>query len=1423
MKPQSTKKSWKANQIEAAVMMQEFQDFGNSNGDPPHPHDSGFPHRHSTCTSSNDVGKGRHQPYPDNKRALMSPNSKRRKTDGGAIRSPLKDVNIPKQGPTASSPLSQPQQQPPPPPQPLTTLNPLRTPPSAFAGIGTPPLFDSNQFLNDLVFTAPLVNSNLITTPLVTPVDSNLKTNDTTPLVTPVDSAISDCDFEAISLALAPAFPDVTTMAGTTQGAHFTNVNTLTHSLDDSVIPTKCSIATMSEKTGKTEKNEKTEGNKKIEQNEDVRYIFDSSNPRFQKKTAFLGRSYSKQGNQFVETPEYILKYLIGKFGPLRDPCPMNPCYDGLTVPWSEKETNFVNPPYKYLAPWLNKAIQERKPAVFLIPFRPHTRYFRDLIYKQATVYILPDLIKFKGYSHRLPIAMCLAVFFSDVSLALPLHLPFYFSDALWPMTTVGLRQGIQHLNDVFGYEFPQAYDQAHVDPKSRTRYTCALISKLSDETVLKTVMSQGLLCPGIKRAKLLLVLPAYFENRVLQGLLSDVELICPFGPNRDLSLGGSKTLSIFPRVILVLSNHKTRHSQKRLPVSNIMWMPNSIGVGIYFATRTDPETTLATTLATTTSATTTTRATTTTPATTTTATTTTPITTTPATTTTTPATTTTATTTTPATTTPAPVPKWGEWRCIRNSDNGFVDTINVDTSRFDVNNVTSYCNAWRSACDLNTAETMDTAQTMDTAETMDTASTETKTCIRCQKALSLDSFSKDGRNTCKPCKRCQQKEKHEADAAAGEQKTCSVCKETKPRNKFHGSKCNTCHHRAKTAKKVQAVKTLEAQTEGNVDVRDLVHQPEKCCQCGNPFHKDRFTFAEGRFKSMCKACFNGKAYYKAYRERQRNKNLAAFLARNAKVAREYRAKRPEVMEAYNAQRRNTLEGRLLSIENYARRRGIFFDPSKKPEFLVNMERPCEVCGHDPILYQDVTDPEAVNETAKNLIELQVTNGLMRIDHKLGFTVDNTLTACKRCNIYRRTVDIPTFLSKANDIAIQHAETEIPSNTPLCTDDGWGAGKTRSGFKHIGKCPKDLDTSLPENCHYCGNEGHGVDRLDSNKPYTPDNAVRACWDCNLIKGDSDYFAFLKHMSAIAGFQADHPIVTESAVAESAIAESTVAESNVAAQTKDALQHGVHPRWKFIAVFDSLNADTLVAVYKSIVDLERVLGVRYLTTQIYRSENGLLLDRWQIEHVTNSEKKELLLAQVSDLRQSDFEILARCSMTGGKASTTAPASTATTTKRPLEAVDQPAKKYNKSSRVFVFDEHQDLKLVAVYRTWAEIEERVGLRNFRATVRTANDGLVYGRYKVDADLVLDSEPDPNDKETFETWIREHKRTRKSVPLSKRKGVNLTPIEGGQIRFFATLSDAAREIGTSTDTRVHVMDFTSAIKSGKPLKGFLVNEVM
>lgn len=42
-------------------------------------------------------------------------------------------------------------------------------------------------------------------------------------------------------------------------------------------------------------------------------------------------------------------------------------------------------------------------------------------------------------------------------------------------------------------------------------------------------------------------------------------------------------------------------------------------------------------------------------------------------------------------------------------------------------------------------------------------------------------------------------------------------------------------------------------------------------------------------------------------------------------------------------------------------------------------------------------------------------------------------------------------------------------------------------------------------CHYCGDPlpkyGHGMDRKDSSKPYSWDNCVPACKNCNFIKKD----------------------------------------------------------------------------------------------------------------------------------------------------------------------------------------------------------------------------------------------------------------------------------------------------------------------------------
>lgn len=70
-------------------------------------------------------------------------------------------------------------------------------------------------------------------------------------------------------------------------------------------------------------------------------------------------------------------------------------------------------------------------------------------------------------------------------------------------------------------------------------------------------------------------------------------------------------------------------------------------------------------------------------------------------------------------------------------------------------------------------------------------------------------------------------------------------------------------------------------------------------------------------------------------------------------------------------------------------------------------------------------------------------------------------------------------------------------------------------------------------CHYCGsapNRQHkiknarvgfiynGIDRVDSNKGYTPKNSVPCCYDCNRTKSDLSHAAFLSYLARLVANQ-----------------------------------------------------------------------------------------------------------------------------------------------------------------------------------------------------------------------------------------------------------------------------------------------------------------
>ena len=117
-----------------------------------------------------------------------------------------------------------------------------------------------------------------------------------------------------------------------------------------------------------------------------------------------------------VQTPTDLYEVLNTEYNFDFDPCPLDPQpkLNGLQVEW--KKSNFVNPPYDKVGPWIEKAIKEaltcRNKSVFLIPFRANTKYFTEMVFKWCTnLYVFSKRIIFEGYTAPLPLLMCIVVF----------------------------------------------------------------------------------------------------------------------------------------------------------------------------------------------------------------------------------------------------------------------------------------------------------------------------------------------------------------------------------------------------------------------------------------------------------------------------------------------------------------------------------------------------------------------------------------------------------------------------------------------------------------------------------------------------------------------------------------------------------------------------------------------------------------------------------------------------------------------------------------------------------------------------------------------------------------------------------------------------------------------------------------------------
>lgn len=61
---------------------------------------------------------------------------------------------------------------------------------------------------------------------------------------------------------------------------------------------------------------------------------------------------------------------------------------------------------------------------------------------------------------------------------------------------------------------------------------------------------------------------------------------------------------------------------------------------------------------------------------------------------------------------------------------------------------------------------------------------------------------------------------------------------------------------------------------------------------------------------------------------------------------------------------------------------------------------------------------------------------------------------------------------------------------------------------------KQFNDIISEPCFYCGGEGFGIDRIDSNKWYFQENCLSCCSMCNRMKSDFNIKQFLEQCNKI---------------------------------------------------------------------------------------------------------------------------------------------------------------------------------------------------------------------------------------------------------------------------------------------------------------------
>jgi hypothetical protein len=247
------------------------------------------------------------------------------------------------------------------------------------------------------------------------------------------------------------------------------------------------------------------------------------------------------------------------------------------------------------------------------------------------------------------------------------------------------------------------------------------------------------------------------------------------------------------------------------------------------------------------------------------------------------------------------------------------------------------------------------------------------------------------------------------------------------------------------------------------------------CTKCGKDF--EMFKTRYGKESLLCTAC-------------------------NANQAKQD-DKRRDRLRNYNHENNQNIQGYFKAYVSSATKRGyeMNIDFETFSELVV---APCYYCGHH--IHQE-------------------TNGIDRVDNSKGYSKENCVTACWKCNKIKYIYNLEFLVDKCKILTKQ-----LEVNDSFYKK--WKMYYYRTSYRNYGAYKQEAEGRglpfeiTPEQwtwltrspcylCSYKSPKGIGIDRVDNTiRAYTFENCRPCCGSCNLMKGEFNLNEFIDHCKKI---------------------------------------------------------------------------------------------------------------------------------------------------------------------------------------------------------------------------------------------------------------------------------------------------------------------